>query len=201
MDGITRRIRESIYSLIDSGAHISVAKSTEIIAKKLGLSQRLINYTHIEVRNTLAEPKFKKVPSNERVLLLSHCLRNTKECRAKYGAEGLECTKCGKCKIPKLMELAEKKGYLKSFVLPGGSMVEKLAKKYSPKAIVGVACYAEINMGIEKLNEYGIPSQGVLLLKEGCHDTDVNIEEVKEKIALIDSALLNGDSLKKGKKD
>ncbi|MBS3058056.1 MAG: hypothetical protein J4478_01490 [Candidatus Diapherotrites archaeon] len=40
-------------------------------------------------------------------------------------------------------------------------------------------------MGIDRMSEHGIPTQAVLLLKDGCKDTEANIEEAREKIALI----------------
>jgi len=148
----------------------------------------MVDYTHVELRNKLNEGRFKQVPYNERMLLLPHCLRNTKDCIAKYGEEGLDfgnCEKCNKCQMPALEKIGKQLNYKKIACLPGGSMVEKLVRKYKPKAIVGIACSPELNMGIDRMSEHGIPTQAVLLLKDGCKDTEANIEEAREKIALI----------------
>jgi len=192
MDGLTKKIRKSVGALIYSGAHLNAAEATQYIAKKLGLSERMINYTHIELRGKLNEDAFKEVPFNERIMFLSHCLRNTKECKAEYGEEGLDCLYCNSCQIGPLKKMAEEKGYKKVFIAPGGSMVYKLMQKYRPKAVLGIACHHELTMGMDKAHEFRIPSQGVMLLREGCKDTEVNMEEAKEKIALIE---LNGKRL------
>jgi len=96
-NGLTTKIRASISKLIDSGAHFDASKATEMIAKKLGLNQRMINYTHIEIRNTLNEIGFKSTPYSERILFLPHCLRNSEKCTAKYNDSGLQCVDCGAC--------------------------------------------------------------------------------------------------------
>lgn len=186
MDGITAKIKEHVARLVDKTTHLDVAETTEAIAKKLGLNERLVNYTHIELRNKLNEYGYKRVPFNERALFLPHCLRDSKECKAKYDEEGLHCKRCGKCQINELIDLAEEMDYEKVFVCPGGSMVQKLVKKYNPKAILGVCCYDEANMAFDKLRGTNVAPQAVLLLYDGCKDTKANIAEVKEKMSLID---------------
>lgn len=179
-------IRNLVADLVEKGTHQDIAKITRFVAKKFGLNERLINYTHIEARNKLNEFKFRKIPYKDRVLFISHCLRNSTKCKAPIGDEGLECKRCGKCQINKILELAEELNYRKVFIVPGGSMVFKIMQKYKPRAVVGVACHAELNMGIDKASEYGIPSQAVMLLREGCKDTAVNLDEVVEKMRLFE---------------
>lgn len=186
---LIRQIRDAVGDLVDAGTHIDVAKSARLIGKRLGLNERLLNYTHTEIRNKLTEPRFRRVPYNERILFLPHCLRNLEKCRAKYGEEGLVCEGCGGCKIAAMRKMAKELGYAGVFVAPGGSMVIKLIKKYKPKAVVGVACNDEINMAVDKLKEEGnIPAQAVLLLRSGCKDTDVNMDEVWEKLVMREGA-------------
>lgn len=189
MPTVYTRIRDAIGSLVDSGAHINVAEAARKIVKELGLSERFVNYTHVEIRNMLNEPKFKRVPFSERILFLPHCLKKPEGCGGKYGEEGFECVKkecCGECQLNQLRESALKAGYSRVFIVPGGSMVVKLAEKYKPKAVLGVACNMEVNLGFGKMSEFKIPAQGVLLLKEGCRDTEANLEEVKEKMMLYE---------------
>jgi len=68
-------------------------------------------------------------------------------------------------------------------------MVQKLVQKYRPKAIIGVCCYDEANMAFDKMQSFNISAQAVMLLKDGCKDTKVNLEEAREKMALIDPAI------------
>jgi len=192
MPKTTRRIKEAVADLIDRTAHLDVSDATQTVAKKLGLSERLVNYTHIEVRNKLSEYGFKSTRYNERILFLPHCLRNSRKCKAKYNDEGLQCRRCGKCDINRLLGLAEELGYKAAFIAPGGSMVEKLVKKHKPKAIVGVSCYREANMAFDNLKGTGIHGQAALLLYDGCKDTKANFAEVEEKMRAIDESIANG---------
>jgi len=183
---ITDKIKESVAEIVDSGTHISIASTTEKIAKSLGLNERLIHYTHIELRNKMYEFKYRKAPKEKSLLFLPHCLRHPKKCQAKYDKEGLKCEKCGKCKIKDLVELAEKSGWQGAFICPGGSMVKALIKKHKPKAILGVSCYNEAKLAFENLRNSSVTLQAVLLLRDGCVNTDVNIDEVKEKMELLE---------------
>ncbi|HLD58346.1 MAG TPA: DUF116 domain-containing protein [archaeon] len=192
-DGIARKIRASISNIVDSGAHLDISKTAEAIAKKFGLSSRMLNYTHVEIRNMLNEVKYKATPYNERILFLPHCLKNTQKCIATYSDSGLECKECGNCQIAELKKIARGFGYKGVFITPGGSMVQKLIEKHNPAAALGVCCYDEANIAFEKLRGKKIAPQVVLLMRDGCKDTIANIEEVKEKMAMIDKeAVRNG---------
>ena len=187
MANVTNKIKAAVGHIIDKGTHIDVAKTTQLVAKKFGLSERLINYTHIEIQNKLNEYDYKRSSYKNRILFLPHCMRHSKHCKAKYNDEGLQCRDCGKCKLTQLRKLAVDAGYSYVFITPGGSMVRKLINKYKPKAVMGVCCYDEANLAFERLRGTNIAPQAVLLLKDGCKDTDVNIEEVREKLLAIDS--------------
>ncbi|MAG22036.1 MAG: hypothetical protein CL943_01860 [Candidatus Diapherotrites archaeon] len=182
----TSKIKEYIAILADKTTHLDVAKTTQAIAKKFGLSDRLVNYTHIELRNKMNEFGYRRIPFKDRALFIPHCLKNSAKCKAPYGDEGLECQRCGKCQITDLIGLAKEIGYGYVFVCPGGSMVQKLVQKYKPKAVLGVCCYDEANMGFEKFYGTQIAPQAALLLYDGCKDTKANLIEVREKMMLID---------------
>ena len=196
---LTRKIKESVAGRIDSGAHVNVAESTKFVAKKLGLPERLLNYTHTEIRNKLNELKYVSVPYSERILFLPQCLRNSQKCKAVLGEEGWICKECGSCKIYALTNIAKKTGYSQVFIVPGGSMVHKLIEKYKPNAVTGVACFNELSMASDKLHGSLLGHQSILLLKDGCRDTDVNVEEVEEKLKLIERGSNNANNAKNNK--
>lgn len=127
---------------------------------------------------------FKKIPYSERAIFLPHCLRN-KECPAKTTDEGVQCIACGKCNIKEIKEVAENLGY-KVFIVPGASLVKKLVKKYKPKAAIGVACNPELEESLKFAPKIGIIPQCVTLLKDGCVETEVSLDEVKKTIELKD---------------
>ena len=184
------KIRSYVGKVADTGAHLNAAKAAEKIGKKLGLSEAMIQFTHIELRNAVYEPSYKKIPYNERVVFLPHCSRNSKLCKAQSNGEGIECKHCGSCDITKIIKIAEKLGYKKAFVIPGGSMVKKLLAKYEPKASVGVCCFDEAQLAFDMLKGTHIVPQIVLLLKEGCKDTMINLPLVEQKMKMIDPSLL-----------
>lgn len=190
-DGLTAKIKETVASTIDSGAHINIAKTTQHIAKMFGLNDRLINYTHVEIRNKLNEFRYRTVPFNERILFLPQCLRVADFCKAPVTDEGFDLSACKnceaaeRCQVNALKKMAEEKGYMKIAVAPGGSMVHKIIEKYNPKAVLGVCCYNEAVMALDKLKGTKIGAQSVLLMKEGCKDTQVNVDEVKEKLEMF----------------
>ncbi|MFA5357918.1 MAG: DUF116 domain-containing protein [archaeon] len=179
-----QKIRAAIGKAVDSGTHLNAAEASEYIAKKLGLSDAMIQFTHIELRNTVFEPEYKKIPYNQRVLFLPHCARHSKNCKAKQTDEGIACAHCKSCDIDKAVKIAEELGYMKVFVVPGGSMVKKLLKKYKPKASLGVCCFHEAIMAFDMIKGTGIIPQVVLLLNDGCKDTKLNMPLLEERIRL-----------------
>ncbi len=179
-------IKIAVSDLVDRGTQINASKAAMLLGKRLGLNERLVRYAHLEIRNKLNELKFKKTKYKDRLLFVPHCLRHSKECPAEHGDFGLECKKCGRCKICKITELADKYGYKGTFIAHGGSMVYKIMKEHKPKAVLGIACYHEVMMGLDKAAEFGVPAQAVMLARDGCRDTDVNLQELEEKMTLIE---------------
>ena len=184
------KIRTAIGKVVDSGAHLNAAKASENIAKKLGLSESMVQYTHIELRNAVYEPEYKKIPFKDRVLFLPHCSRDIKVCKAESNGEGIICKHCGGCNIDEAKKMAEDLGYKKVFVVPGGSMVKKLILKYRPKASIGVCCFDEAQLAFAMLKGTGIVPQVALLLRDGCKDTMINLPLLEQKLTLIDPELV-----------
>lgn len=190
-DGSILKIKEKIASIVDSGAHISIAKTSKEIGKLFGLNERLINYTHVELRNKLNEYSYKVAPYEKRILFLPQCLRISNVCKAPITEDGFDLTTCEKCEakercqINQLKNMAYDLGYMKVAVTPGGSMVHKIIARDMPKAVLGVCCYNEAVMALDKLKNIRIGAQAVLLLKDGCKDTQTNVDEVKEKLEML----------------
>ncbi len=123
--------------------------------------------------------KFKKIPFNQRIIFLPHCLRSL-ECKAPFTQEGIQCQKCGQCKIGFIIEEAEKLGYKKVLVASGGSVISSLVKKYKPKGVIGVACKKELELGLKLMKKFKIPAKGLQLEKDGCVNTDVDLKKLKQ---------------------
>ncbi|MCK5559519.1 MAG: DUF116 domain-containing protein [Thermoplasmata archaeon] len=155
------------------------------VTKELGLCEDNIKNVAVDLYNLRNEPEFSKIPNNERLLFLPHCLRVANKCKGKYGDEGMICQHCTKdCRVNIITTEAQKLGY-KCFVVPGGAMVFNIANKYKPKAVLAVACFNELKEGAARTSgDYDVPFQLVPLLKDGCVNTEVNVEEVKQLLRL-----------------
>jgi hypothetical protein len=134
----------------------------------------------VDIRNDLFRGRFYSIPYNERFLFLPHCLRHN-DCPARSTHDGLKCVECGKCSISEIKKGAEKLGY-KVFIVPGASLLKLIVKKYKPKAVFGVGCIMEVKEGSEKMASYGLPVQGLLLDKDGCMSTVVNVKELLKRL-------------------
>ncbi|MEM3467643.1 MAG: DUF116 domain-containing protein, partial [archaeon] len=102
--------------------------------------------------------------------------------------KGIECISCNvSCLANKIKKEAEDLGY-KVFIVPGSSFIKRIILKEKPKAILGVACIPEVKQGLELCMDFSIPAQGVPLTRAGCMNTQVDLDEVFEKIHMIQNA-------------
>ncbi|MCD6523126.1 MAG: DUF116 domain-containing protein [Candidatus Diapherotrites archaeon] len=135
------------------------------------------------VMNKIYEKQFSKIPPQERLIVLPQCLRHV-NCPARLDPnEGIVCVKCGLCGIANIKEEAEALGE-KVVIVPGGTFAARMMKKFRPKAVIGVACPAEIREGAEIAMKHGIIPQTVPLLRSGCVNTAVDWDELKRVMKL-----------------
>ncbi len=167
-------MKRLIEKLITSGANLSTRKALKSTLNILGIKPENVDRLYVDLKNSTYKNAFRKVPRKDRVLFLPQCLRNSKKCRAELTESGYKCRKCGACKISEIKQRAEKLGY-RVFIIPGAEMTLNIMRKTRPKAVVGVACLKELVIAAEGLR---IPGQGVELLRDGCADTDVELENL-----------------------
>ncbi|MBR3655182.1 MAG: DUF116 domain-containing protein [Elusimicrobia bacterium] len=134
----------------------------------------------INKKNLSMAEKFKAVPFSERLVLLPHCMRNVKQCKAVDEGTHYSCVKCGGCKIAQIQKLADELGYKKLYVMKGGKAIYNILVDQKVKAVVAVACHFEGAQGIKMTDSLKVITQFVPLLKDGCYDTDVDVETVKQ---------------------
>ncbi|MFP4055607.1 MAG: DUF116 domain-containing protein [Candidatus Brocadiia bacterium] len=114
-----------------------------------------------------------------RIVVMPQCLRHG-ECQAPlHPLEGYRCQRCGRCVLGELSEAAEKCGF-RLFIVPGDRFAKRLAKKLGADAAIGVACPAELSQAIVVGMRMGVASAGVPLRRNGCFETDVDVERVKD---------------------
>jgi hypothetical protein len=137
------------------------------------------------------------VPPSDRVLLISQCLRPSKICKGTFGEEGLKCVEdCSEaCVVHQLRETALKLGYRGVCVAAGGSMALRYVKDHGPKGIVAVACPKELKEGVkgvkDMLGDSTPPIVIVPLTKEGCVDTEVDVDQAMSAIKSYAIILMN----------
>jgi len=150
----------------------------------LGGNDTMIDIVSTEIRNILLKNEFAQVPFKDRIVILPQCLRSL-ECPARFSSvDGARCVGCGKCKIFEITKKANELGYKGVYIAPGGGFVRRIIKKIKPKAVLGVACPSEVNLGMLEVSTKGIPCQGVILLKTGCVNTDVDLDLVFETMGI-----------------
>lgn len=116
-----------------------------------------------------------------KLVFLPHCLRSS-DCPSKLGKYGYELVSCGRCNVCTFKKFAEEKGY-SVFIVPGASMIKKILVDYpNPEIVIGVACDAELKEGIDMMKKAKINSKGLKLLKDGCVNTEVDFEKLKNML-------------------
>ena len=130
-----------------------------------------------------------KIPYNQRVLLLPHCLRPTQDCPGRMTKVGLDCTGCARldCAIFQLRSAALGAGYGGICVAPGGRLAVRFVSEHEPAGIVAVACHKELEEGFDAVSRMGYagkpPASAVVpLSRDGCVDTDVDVVAARAAI-------------------
>ncbi|EHP88569.1 protein of unknown function DUF116 [Methanotorris formicicus Mc-S-70] len=131
-----------------------------------------------EFYNKYYEEQFKK--SKNKVLILPHCLRDAK-CPAKLTPNGVECVFCGRCCIGEIIKTAKENGY-KVFIVPGSTFLKRILRDVKPDGVFGVACSRDLFYGMNYLSRKGIPAQGQALIKDGCINTMVDVNELLQRL-------------------
>ena len=151
----------------------------EQIASKVGVEEKELFELYVEAKNRSQIDSFAATPYNQRVVVLPQCLR-AKDCPAEIGKYGYECRQCGRCNIAKIMQQSKELGYRGIFILPGGSLAQKILLELKPKASLGIACAKELVLGSYLCEKVGVIGQGIQLLKDGCINTVVDMKAVKD---------------------
>jgi uncharacterized protein len=149
-------------------------------SENLGVDGKIVDQIGVEVRNKVNEKLFRKVKPQDKILVLPHCLRHA-ECEATLEESGLVCKDCQRCVIGMLKNKGESMGY-QVFIIPGSNFLKKIVEKNNFKAVLGVACYQDLNLSMMNLSNFSC--QGVPLIRDGCMNTKVDSRMVLEKMGM-----------------
>ena len=138
----------------------------------------------LHIKNLVHEKDFRN--AKDRILLVPHCCRKYMDsrCKADFNPEfsSYFCNHCSPdCLASQATELAEEKGY-KVFILPGGSCMKCILGNMYCDAVLGIACTEEIKLGINFAESNGLAVKGIPLTKNGCSNTQFNLDTLKEAL-------------------
>ena len=150
-------------------------------SENVSVDAKIVDQIGVEVRNKVNAKFYKKIEPQEKIVVLPHCLRHA-DCEAKLESSGLVCKDCNRCVIGVIKTKAEEKGF-KVFIIPGSTFLKKILENNDFKAVLGVACYQDLNLAMMKLSKFSC--QGVPLLEDGCINTKVDVKAVLEKMGEI----------------
>ncbi|MEJ2126300.1 MAG: DUF116 domain-containing protein [Candidatus Bathyarchaeota archaeon] len=188
--------QNTVNQILETAYSMGVTKLLSTNAKKivkllkldqltgLDLAQAITlveDFIEVQNANNIQREKFQKAKS--KALLIPHCARShmDRKCMADFNPE-VPCYICNSCDpnciVNKVKKLGKENGY-DVYVIPGGSCAEKILKDKNYKAVVGIACGSELKMALGLLKKLEIPGQGVVLTKNGCANTKLDLENLK----------------------
>jgi len=124
--------------------------------------------------------------TENRVLFLPHCSRKHMDsrCKATFNPQipSYRCGHCSEdCLVNEATRIGERKGY-DVHILPGGSCIPEILKKYQYQGVVGVACGQELKLGGEFIKKIGLAAQAIPLVKNGCANTSFSLKSLEKTL-------------------
>jgi len=156
-----------------------LAELGEQVLRQLDLPREWLGFAMVALDNAIWQAEYAAVPLPRRLLLLPKCLSAAGECPAEIDADGLHCAGCGRCDLGDLKREAEALGY-GVIVAEGTTAVVSQVLEGQADAILGVACLDSLEKSFERIAEVGIPHQAVPLLRDGCVNTEAEVELIRE---------------------
>ena len=141
----------------------------------------LVERVAVKILNRVYRKRYAAVEPQERMVVLPQCLRDL-ECPAPVDPRtGIACKRCGRCVIDKVHKL---NGTTRIYITPGGTFAARVVESNHPPAVLGVACPRDLFEGMAVCHSLGIPVQGVPLLRDGCVSTEVDFDEVANRLLM-----------------
>jgi len=161
-------------------------------------ADRLLQQTHLDVAcrgflmvligNEVWRETVAATPFERRILMLPKCVQSSKRCKAESDALGLLCEGCGNCAVGGIQDEAEALGYV-VLVAEGTTAVSALLARGEADTIIGVSCLPALEKLFRPQTAHAIPGLAIPLLRDGCVDTEVDLNWVREIMHLRDASL------------
>lgn len=164
------------------------------IGRLLGADRDALQRSFITLNNQLVRGRKLRVPANQVMILLPHCVQ-LHQCAIKVTGDIDKCLRCGKCAIGDLAELAHRRGVAIA-VATGGTLARKILQEKKPRFVLAVACERDLTAGIR--DAYPLPVYGVFNRRpQGpCFNTEIDLEEVSRALDahILDDPIHNRSS-------
>ena len=157
----------------------------------LSIDIKFLNFTIVLIGNETWRDVIAATPYNRRLFLLPQCLRKSDVCEGRMDELGLICAGCRACNIDELLNETELLGY-NNLVAEGTTMAVSLVEEGAIDAVIGVTCMEVLKKSYDPVSRAAVPVIGIPLLYNGCKDTQVDLQWLKE-----DLHQLSNDWLKK----
>lgn len=139
------------------------------------LNKRLTIDELVTVLNEHFHDAFEAVAPEDRIVVLSSCIRD-KECPVTIGEDGiLNCIKCGKCPANDIVKENEANSMKRIFIVKTFTTAKRVFEEQKPKALFGYACKKEVMPTcrfLAKMNKEMIPLRVCLY----CEKKNCNVE-------------------------
>lgn len=184
-DGIRRALESRFYpgSMVPPVALEDLEAHADRLMRDLGLDLSYRGFVTLLVGNAVWRDAVAATPFDRRILLLPQCLRSSTACSATFDSLGLLCEGCGKCSIDVIQQEAEALGYA-VLVAEGTTGVSELLLRGEADAVVGVSCMAALEKFFHPLNAHAVPGVAVPLFGNGCVDTGVDLDWIRDMLRL-----------------
>ncbi|MFO8012905.1 MAG: polyprenyl synthetase family protein [Phycisphaerae bacterium] len=160
-----------------------LAAHADAVVRATGTDDRFARWLSVLISNEAWRERLAAVPFDRRLLLLPKCLRADGACPASVDALGLLCAGCGRCPIHDFKTEAEGLGYV-VLVAEGTAAVMRLIETGQVEAVVGVSCLSALEAIYPLMAAAAVPGIAVPLLYDGCIDTAVDQDWVREAMHL-----------------
>jgi geranylgeranyl pyrophosphate synthase len=154
---------------------------TRIVLERACLASKYADFVAVVLNNEVWRDTVAVIPYSRRLFLLPNCLRNPAECPAPFDDLGLVCRHCGRCPIDPLTRQAEQLGYA-VLVAEGSPVVMSLIEAGKVEAVVGVSCLSVLERVFPYMEAGAVPGVAVPLLRDGCQNTQVDLDWVWEAL-------------------
>lgn len=153
----------------------------ESLGRICGIGRTAVRRSFVKVNNELVLAEGLRVPADELLLLLPHCVQNS-ACPHRVSPRADNCQRCRACQIGPLLDLRDRLGF-RMALATGGTIARRIVVECRPACIIAIACERDLVSGIQ--DSYPLPVFGVLNERPHgpCRDTLVPLAAVEEALA------------------